>query len=132
MMNMPLALDTIILSGENPKTVKGNKTIFSRMAYSIERFIASFVVDYNTLSDTEAEKEKLTLWVNWGRDQAQALNFLIQSGFTKKTGITVDLKITNASLVQGILSGNTPDCVLQHTRSEVVNLAMRDALYDLS
>lgn len=132
MMNMPLALDTIVLSGENPNSVKGNKTAFSRLVYSIERFIASFVVDYNTLSETETGSEKLTLWVNWGRDQAQALNFLIQSRFTEKTGIAVDLKITNATLVQGILSGNTPDCVLQHTRSEVVNLAMRDALYDLS
>lgn len=132
MMNMPLALDTIVVSGKNQENVKGNKGIFSKLAYSTERFIASFVVDYNNISDTDEEGKKITLWVNWGRDQAQALNFLIQSGFTEKTGIAVDVKITNATLVQGILSGNTPDCVLQHTRTEVVNLAMRDALYDLS
>lgn len=42
------------------------------------------------------------------------------------------MQLVNASVVQAILSGNGPDCILQHARSEPVNLAMRGALYDLS
>lgn len=132
MMSMPLDIDTFTFSSKNAEKVKGNRNIFEKAAYSAERFIASFVVDYNNISDVADNDKKLTLWVNWGRDQAQVLNFLIQSGFTEKTGIAVDVKITNASLVQGILSGNMPDCVLQHVRTEPINLAMRGALYDLS
>ena len=132
MMSMPLDIDTFTFSSKNAEKAKGNRNFFEKAAYSAERFIASFVVDYNNISDVADNDKKLTLWVNWGRDQAQVLNFLIQSGFTEKTGIAVDVKITNASLVQGILSGNMPDCVLQHVRTEPINLAMRGALYDLS
>lgn len=132
MLNMPLDIDTIVLSGENREIEKGSKGFTTKLAYSTKRFIASFVVDYNNISGDSESDNSITLWINWGRDQAQVLDFLIQSDFTEKTGIPVNLKITNASLVQGILSGNMPDCALQQSRTEPVNLAMRDALYDIS
>jgi ABC-type glycerol-3-phosphate transport system substrate-binding protein len=59
------------------------------------------------------------------------LNSLVQTSFTKETGINVNIQIVNASIVQAILSGKGPDCLLQHSRSEPVNLAMRGVLYDL-
>lgn len=42
------------------------------------------------------------------------------------------LQITNASLVNGILSGNFPDMALHMTRTEPVNLGIRGALADLN
>lgn len=44
----------------------------------------------------------------------------------------MQLEIVNATLVKGILSGNSPDCALQMARAEPVNLGMRHALYDLT
>ena len=70
--------------------------------------------------------------MNWGRDQAHTLNFLIQSSFTEETGIPVDVKVVNATIVQAVLSGRQPDVILQQPRSEPVNLAIRDVLLDLS
>jgi len=40
--------------------------------------------------------------------------------------------MTNATIIQGMLSGNGPDCYLHMSRTEPVNLAMRGGLYDLS
>jgi ABC-type glycerol-3-phosphate transport system substrate-binding protein len=67
-----------------------------------------------------------------GRDQAQVLSALIQDSFTPEAGIDVRLRLVNATVIQGLLSGRGPDCLLQTSRSEPVNLAMRGALYDLS
>ena len=81
------------------------------------------------MQDTQ---KTIRLWVNWGRDQAMILNSLIQDSFVPETGIGVQLEIVNATLVKGILSGNSPDCALQMARAEPVNLGMRHALYDLT
>jgi len=89
----------------------------------------SFTRDY-ALTGTAESGEQLRLWVNWGRDQATALNALIQDSFTPKTGISVQVELVNTSLVNGILSGNYPDMALMMTRSEPVNLGMRGALDD--
>lgn len=74
----------------------------------------------------------MKIWVNWGRDQAEILGNMINDDFTLKTGINVKLEIVNAGIVKGILAGNPPDLSLHMARSEPVNLAMRDALYDLT
>lgn len=132
LMSMPLDIDTTVLSAPEGELQKGKVGFFKSVGYSAQRFLASFIVNYNNISGESETDESLVLWINWGRDQAQALNSLIQSNFVPENNIGVSVKITNASLVQGILSGNAPDCVLQHGRSEPVNLAMRGAAYDLS
>ena len=87
---------------------------------------------YYSLTDADAESENtIRLWVNWGQDQAAALNSLIEDSFTPKTGISVKVEIVNASLINGILAGNYPDMSLQMARTEPVNLGIRGALADL-
>lgn len=129
--NMPLALDKIVLMqpGEEEPFEKVN--IFGRVSFSTQRFINSFFRDYNGVSSS-TESDSITIWVNWGRDQAQVLSSLVERSFTPETGIEVNIQLTNASIVQATLSGNGPDAILQHSRSEPVNLAMRGVLYDLT
>ncbi len=131
MSTMPLDIDKICLApiGQEQPFKKNN--IFKKAWYSIEKFFVSFTQDYNNISGVEDSDDGITIWVNWGRDQAQVLNSLVQTSFTKETGINVNIQIVNASIVQAILSGKGPDCLLQHSRSEPVNLAMRGVLYDL-
>ncbi len=129
MREMPLSLDKIVLFSESDKDPYSKASFWEYLIFLIKRFLFSFVEDYNT---GNADEDRLTVWVNWGRDQAQVLDSLVKRSFTAKTGIKVDIKLTNASVVQAVISGAQPDCILQRTRSEPVNLAMRGVLYDLS
>ena len=52
--------------------------------------------------------------------------------FSVKHDINVEINITNATLLQAILSGNGPDCALQVSRSEPINLAIREGVYNLT
>lgn len=138
MQEQPLDIDQIILGAPADesafKTETGILSFFEKTSFSVTRFFNSFFKEYNSVSGsmegTENE-EKLTLWVNWGQDQARVLNSLIQTDFTTEYGIDVEVQVVNATIVQAILSGNGPDVVLQQSRTEPVNLAMRGALYDL-
>lgn len=125
--SMPLDIDRIYY-GNNFKNTKAK--FLDKTVFSVKRFFNSFVNDYAVSS--AKEDATITLWVNWGRDQAKTLKYLIQSDFTVKTGIDVDIKITNATLTHAALSGVGPDCQLQLSRSEPVNLAMRNAVCDLT
>lgn len=132
MRDMPLDIDRMILASPEKEVDFETAGFFKQLAFSTVKFLASFVSDYNNISGIDENKEHLTIWVNWGRDQAQILNFLIQSSFTEETGIPVDVKVTNATIVQSVLSKSQPDVILQQPRSEPVNLAIRDVLLDLT
>lgn len=128
--NMPLDLDRIFVIGNGANTTKADSSFLNGLLFSVKRFFATFASDYGA-TDDEAE-DGITLWVNWGRDQAQVLSALIREDFTADTGIDVNVKITNASIIQGILAGKGPDVMLNMPRTEPINLAMRGALVDLS
>lgn len=138
MQKQPLDIDQIILGSPTDesafKTETGISSFFKKTGFSVTRFFNSFFKEYNSVSGSmegSKNEKKLTLWVNWGQDQARVLNSLIQTDFTTEYGIDVEVQVVNATIVQAILSGNGPDVVLQQSRTEPVNLAMRGALYDL-
>lgn len=132
MMEMGLDLDYIEVAAPDTKLEDPAASFFASMGYSIQRFFASFSADYNNVSGDLETDETITIWANWGRDQIRVLNNLIQSSFTPQTGIGVNLKMSNASYVQAILSGKGPDCSLHMARSEPVNLALRSSMVDLT
>lgn len=130
--NMALSLDKIIISAPEKETDSGEAGFFERFWFSVRRFFLSFVGDYSVVSTTNNDVPTIKLWVNWGRDQVKVLNTLIQESFTAEKGINVKVEQVNASLVQGVISNNSPDLYLHLARTEPVNLAMRGVLYDLS
>ena len=133
MKSMPLSIDQIRVIPSNETGDFKKTTWFERTLFSIKRFIFSFTSEYAKLSSTVVDDAPtLKIWVNWGRDQTMVLNNLIQEDFVAENGINVNLEITNATLVNGMLSGNAPDLSLHLARTEPVNLAMRGALYDLT
>ena len=125
---LPLDIDYFALSSKDFDISADKTGFFESLFYGIKRFFASFIDDYNVAS---ANADAITIWVNWGRDQTKILTNLIQSSFTEQTGIDVNLKVTNATMIQGILSGNGPDLSLHMQRTAPVNYAMRGALYNL-
>lgn len=129
--SMPLDIDAIFITAPD-KSQQGRQVgFFKQVGFSIQRFVSSFVSQYVS-ENTGDSDNSLTLWINWGRDQAKVLKNLVNSDFTAESGVNVNIRVTNATLLQGILSGNGPDCSIQVSRSEPVNLAMRGGLYDLS
>ena len=131
MTNMPLALDEIQIVPYGKKLENKNANFFESLWYGAIRLLASFVQDYNLTESGTSDKE-ITIWINWGQDQAMVLNSLIKDSFTPETGINVRIDVVSASLINGILSGNFPDLSLHLARTEPVNLGIRGALYDLS
>ena len=129
--NMSLSLDKIIISAPEKEADSGKAGFFEKLWFAIQRFLLSFVGDYSVATSGDGD-DNIKLWVNWGRDQVKVLNTLIQESFTAETGIGVKVEQVNASLVQGIISNNSPDLYLHLARTEPVNLAMRGVLYDLS
>lgn len=131
MVNMPLDLDRIVLTGSGTEYNSKDVSIINKWKHSFMRFLVTFTDSYGMVFASESKGEPLNIWINWGRDQAEALNNIIQDDFVHGTGISVNLKLVNASIIQAILSGKGPDCLIQMSRTEPVNLAMRGALEDL-
>jgi len=129
MKSMPLSVDRIYIYPSDSKEKAELPGALTKLKFGFERFLVSFVDDYNNNSSEDAS---LKIWINWGRDQAMVLNSLIEESLTTKTGIKVNLELTDATLVKGILSNNAPDLSLHLPRTEPVNLAMRGVLYDLT
>ncbi len=132
MMEMGLDIDYIEIAAPDTALVDPAASWWEKTLYSTQRFLSSFSADYNNVSGDLETEESITIWANWGRDQIRVLNNLIQSSFTKETGIGVNLKMSAASYIQAILSGRGPDCSLHMARSEPVNLALRGAMVDLT
>ncbi len=131
MRTTPLSLDKFYIIPKDCDFKYETAGFFEKMLFGIKRFITAFSSDYGNISEETGGKQ-LRIWVNWGRDQATVLNTLISESFTPETGISVNLEVTNASVINGMLSGNAPDLCLHMARTEPVNLALRGALVDLS
>ena len=132
MRQMPLGIDQIIISAPEKETDTPTASFFEKLAFNFKRFVSAYAKDYVT-SEKSGNKNRKTIkiWVNWGRDQVKILSNLIYSDFMVKNDIDVVIEQVNATLVQGVISGNSPDLYLHLSRSQPVNLAMRGVLYDL-
>ena len=138
MIRMPLAIDEIQIVPKGGETVDKEAGFFEQLAFDAVRLISSFTNDYSLTNADADDENTIRLWVNWGQDQAAALNSLIQDSFTPNEKyyyngkpINVQVEIVNASLINGLLADNYPDVALQMARTEPVNLGIRGALADL-
>lgn len=130
MKSMPLSIDRIYFTPYGTKAEGVQVSVFKSLNFGIMRFLKSFIIDYGSVSDVKTD-EKLTIWINWGMDQARSLNDLIRDSFTESTGTAVEIKVVSTSLINGLMSGNFPDLVLSQTRTGPIDLGIRGALYDL-
>ena len=130
--NMSLALDQIILASPQKEFDTPKASFLERLKFFIIRYSESYSKNSSTVTSSKDKSlDNIKIWVNWGRDQVKVLNSLIQDSFTPKYGINVTVEQVNATLVQGVISGNSPDLYLHMARTEPVNLAMRGVLYNL-
>lgn len=131
LQSQPLDLDSLFLTqadGELPPMKAG---FFRSLVHGFVQFFYSFVEDYNSYS-AAGEGTQITLWTGLGTEQAQILRRMIDSQFTPRTGIAVDMKVVSSSMVEAFLSGKAPDTTIFMGRGQPVNLAIRGALMDLT
>lgn len=131
MISMPLAIDEVQIVSKDIEFDSEGASFLDTISFRFSGFIYSFIKDYEVPFDSE-KNDVVTVWVSSGRDQASALESLIRESFSESTGIEVNLRVVNSSLVNGIISGKYPDVQLNVTRSEPVNLGIRGAVCDLS
>lgn len=136
---LPLAIDYISVHTPDVELAKANEGFFRKLWNGICSFFLSFVIDYSSIGEapTEGEKiethESIEVWMTLGRDQANVVRSLIDTDFTKNTGIKVNLKLTGGDvLLKATLAGIGPDVALNVDSSLPVNYALRNAVYDLT
>ena len=132
----PLVIDYIALHAPEKKIEKVNASFFESIWFGINNFIASFVVDYNSLSSSSNAanlKGNITVWIGSGRDQANIMRRMIDEEFTSNYGIGVNLQLVSMDvLLPSTLTRRGPDVAIGVGNSTPVNYAMRNAVYDLS
>ncbi|MBQ8751728.1 MAG: extracellular solute-binding protein, partial [Clostridia bacterium] len=121
---------------------------WGKLVYELTNFVLSFVTDYSAVtSDAEAERS-IELWMGTsgltgaaqtavtgasGRDQAQVIKTLIGDTFTPQSGVEVDIRLVDMTvLLAAVASGNGPDVAINQEQTNPVNYALRGALYPLS
>lgn len=135
---LPLALDYIEVHTPDIELPKANEGFFRKTWNGICSFFLSFFIDYSTIGSSESEEkvevsDSIEVWMTLGRDQANVVRSLIDTTFTKETGIKVNLKLTGADvLLKATLAGIGPDVALNVDSSLPVNYALRNAVYDLT
>ncbi len=134
---LPLGIDYLEVHTSDVKLPKANEGFFRKMWNSICSFVLSFFIDYSSIGETEEQEsdvsDSIEVWMTLGRDQANVVRSLIDTTFTKNTGIKVDLKLTGADvLLKATLAGIGPDVALNVDSSLPVNYALRNAVYDLT
>ena len=130
--NMALSVDQIILASPDEEFDTPKADLGEKIKFFLLRYAESYMNNSSTLSSSDDKSlPSIKIWVNWGRDQVKVLNSLIQDSFTPQNKVNVTVEQVNATLVQGVISGNSPDLYLHMARTEPVNLAMRGVLYDL-
>ncbi len=129
----PLSLDKVYLTAAGGEVPSPKVSFFDVLLHHIRQFLYSYISDYSSIGEIDSETDReITVWMNAGRDQAQILKSLVSQQFTPNKSIAVDLQIVPAdSLLPALLAGTGPDVSIALGQTEPLNLALRNALYNL-
>ena len=142
---MPLELDSLILSAPEAKLPKAKSNFIEGAYYGTIRFFSTFFAKSSQISQSENSSDSNTIKV-WmvnagaatnvqsiGREQAQIIQNLIDEKFTPETNINIDLQLIPVDVVlRAALAGNSPDALIGLNQATLQDFAMRGAVVDLS
>lgn len=132
---MPLEVDSIILSKPDGKLPPAKHGFFKGAANSVVRFFATFFYDTNQITEeTVSGDNSIKVWMaSFGREQAQIIQNQIDETFTPAHNISVNLQLIPVDVVlRAALAGNGPDVVIGLGQSTLQDFAMRNAVMELS
>lgn len=130
-MKMDFRLDAIYVSGDGDIPA-AKPTVLASIQNGIKSIYYSFVSE--KYSTQEEDEETLTIWVNRSLQYVSLMQKMVDSEFTKETGIKVKITVIPdaTKLTLAAAADNTPDLALGLASYMPFDLACRDALYDLS
>lgn len=127
-----LLIDYMLITGKDNPLPNITSSLWERISQQMLSLINSFFEDYNTLDSVDKDNT-IDVWMSSGKDQANILKTLIDSSFSNKSGIGVNLKLaTGAPLTNAIVAGIAPDAAIEVGNSDPVNYALRNAVVDLA
>ena len=126
-----LAIDRIYICQEGARLPEAPGGLASA-GKSAERFASSFTSQRYSTSNTDPTH--LQVWVNRSNQYVQIMQKMIDDGFTRETGIRVDISIMpdQTKLILANSSGNSPDVATGINYTIPYELAIRGALADLT
>ncbi len=131
--NQPVQIDKVIFTGTDAVEARQTASFAESMAHEIRAFWSSFVDDYTTVGSADGNERTITAWVGTGRDQAMVLKTLCDNYFTPQEGIAVNVSLVPLSILsKAIVANRGPDIALHVSRTEPMNLGVRNAVYDIS
>lgn len=128
----PVLLDYLVVRSPEAATGLKAPSLLSRIPYAALNFARTFYLEYDTRKRNK--DQALTVWVQRGRDYVELLREMIDSDFTPRTGIEVNVNLmpNPNQLILGNAAGDQPDVALGVGMEMAVDYAMRDAVADLS
>lgn len=127
MLDMPVSIDQIYLVQEDGKLPEFTVSTWDKLVEEAAYFLSSF-------REPPAEDEKvITVWVNRARNYVDLLQSMVDSDFTVKTGIKVQLSVmpSEQKLILSNTNGTQPDVAMGVSCALPYQLALRGALADL-
>lgn len=130
LLGQPMAIDRLYLLAGEQTMPAANLGFFTALFEEIRKLFYSFTLDYDTVN---LSSEKLNIWVNRPLTHIEILREMIESDFTAKTGIAVQLSAMpdENKLMLAVVDGNVPDGVIGLSMNKPFDLALRGALHDL-
>lgn len=127
----PLEIDKIYIMPAGEKTPDADVGFLKNLFFAIKSFFASYVNDYDSIGENGKEN-KLKIWIQSGRDQGEIMRDLINSDFAKEYDAAVKLEIVTGTLLESVLSGNSPDIVLDNAETAPMDYALRNSVVDFT
>lgn len=127
----PLEIDSISLLPINSPRGKNELSFLESFIFAFKQYLATYSDDYNSFTDV-TEKKALQVWVSSGRDQTQIIKNLVEDDFSSKKNIPVSVNLVQQALIQATLTGRGPDVAIFVSSIDTINLAIRNALVDIS
>ncbi len=141
--NEPLGIDYFMAMPPKASMAPAEAPFLERTWYSLVTFVGSFVYNYTgvgSIYTPTAEHPVLEVWVGRGQEWGLILKELIETEFTPRTNIRVNLHVFPASALSGgsqsvlllaASSGQTPDVATAVGPETPVEFAIRGAVVDL-
>lgn len=144
---LPLGIDYFVFLPAEDTFANYRSNVFQKIGAAIQSFVISFFKDYDNVGSTlgadldQQELESISVWIARGNEWAEQLIELSDEYFTPDSKVRVKLNVlpagalntgTSSVLMFALSSGNAPDVALGISYGTPTELAIRDAVTDLT
>ena len=126
----PLEMDIIEICTADQEFTSTDASLIDSFVFSCKAFIGSFFEDYNSL--TEEDDEAMVCWTMLGRDNALAVQNIIDSEYNPTAKTKINMQLVTGGVIESTFAGKGPDLGLFMGGDFPIQLAARDVLTDVS